>query len=254
MKTIIFLFLSLSLIACNDVKSDFIYGPKGMEGAHTPIQQDSQGNPYGYYEYLPKGFNKKDSRNLPIIFYWNGINALTGNGREDIGKLLNQGLTQYIHEGRHYPAIIISGMLPRWSEDDPHDFVEYILERYKLYLDPTRVYMTGFSAGGAVTVKYAAKHPEYLAAIWPVSAAAEPPTDEQPSMAMANIPSWFYHNSGDMSVEIWRSNLWHRALKNTGGEHHITRPDKDSHYAWKEAYASEMLWRWLLDNRKGSTL
>ncbi len=250
MKLIIVLLL-LSLAACKELKSDFVFGAKGTAGEHSPVLRDSQGNPYGYYEYLPKSFNQVNSHNLPIVFYWNGINAITGNGREDIKKLLNQGLTQYIHEGRHFPAIIISGMLPNWSEDDPHAFVEYILKRYKQYIDPSRVYMTGFSAGGGVTVKYAANHPEYLAAILPVSAAAAPPTNEQPSKAMANIPSWFYHNSGDMSVEIWRSNLWHKELKKLGGEHHITRPDQESHYAWKEAYASDELWSWLLNVRKG---
>jgi predicted peptidase len=251
MQVIIPLILLLTLTACRDEQSDFVSGAQGSAGEHTPIQRGSQGNQYGYYEYLPKNFHKTENHNLPIVFYWNGSNAITGNGQDEIDRLLNQGLTQYIHEGQHYPAIIISGMLPSWKTDDPHKFVQYILERYKQHIDLTRVYMTGFSAGGGVTVRYAAKHPEYLTAILPVAPAVRPPKGNEPTQAMANIPSWFFHNSGDMSVEIWRSNMWHKALKDRGGEHRITRPDKDTHYAWKEAYASNALWHWLLKQRKG---
>jgi predicted peptidase len=251
MKSILPLILLFTLTACKDIKSDFVSGAEGFAGQHTPVIRDSQGNQFGYYEYLPKNFNLNESHDLPIIFYWNGINALTGNGREDIDRLLTQGLTLYIHEGHHYPAIIISGMLPNWSKDDPHYFVEYILKKYEQYVDPSRVYMTGFSAGGGVTVRYAAEHPEYLAAILPVSPAVQAPSNDQALLAMAKVPSWFFHNSGDMSVEIWHSNVWHKALKNRGGEHRITRPDKDTHYAWKEAYANKTLWHWLLKQRKG---
>ncbi len=243
--------LSFLLCGCDtSTTSNTVVGAAGSAAQQTPVLRDTQGNIYGYYEYLPLEFNPRDKNFYPIIFYWNGQNSLSGNGREDIERLLKQGLPQYINEGKHYPAIIISGMLPDWKESQIEPFVNYILTRYKSYVDPTRVYMSGFSAGGGVTVRYMAKHPEKIAAYIAIAPAAIPPQEGQPSERMAQVPSWFIHNSGDMTVEIWRSNMWNSALRALGGDHKISRPDLETHYAWKKAYSSEETWQWLLSKRK----
>jgi len=244
--------LSFLLCGCgNSITSYPVVGAAGSAAQQTPVLRDTQGNLYGYYEYLPVEFDPQHKNSYPIIFYWNGQNALSGNGREDIGELLKQGLPQYINEGKHYPAIIISGMLPDWKGSKIAPFVDYILRRYKAHVDPTRVYMSGFSAGGGVTVRYIAKHPEHIAAYIAIAPAAKPPHEDQPTDEMAQVPSWFIHNSGDMTVQIWRSNMWNKALRALGGDHKISRPDQETHYAWKEVYSSEETWKWLLSKRKG---
>jgi predicted peptidase len=243
--------VAIFLSGCeNNVTSPSIIGPAGKKSEQTAIEQDTEGNIYGYYEYLPVDFDPQLIQAYPIIFYWNGQNALTGNGKKDLNKLLMQGLPQYINEGKHYPAIIISGMLPDWKKSKIAPFVNYILNRYNPHVDKSRVYMTGFSAGGGVALRYIAKNPEYIAAYIAIAPAAEPPTENQPSIKMSSIPSWFIHNSGDMTVEIWRSNQWNMALREIGGDHKISRPDLETHYAWKSAYSSEKTWQWLLSKRK----
>jgi Predicted peptidase len=241
----------MALYGCSDpLSSDSKTGIAGMAALQTPVLRDTQGNVYGYLEYLPVDFDPLKKKLYPVIFYWNGQNAISGNGREDIGKLLTQGLPQYINEGQHYPAIIVSGMLPDWKNNKVKPFIEYILNRYDQFIDKERIYMTGFSAGGGVTMRYAAAYPEHLAAIIPISAAAQPPSKNGIHEGLKNVSSWFFHNSGDAKVEVWRSNAWNRALKALGGEHKITRPDSDSHYAWQDTYSSPEVWEWLLNQRK----
>jgi predicted peptidase len=243
--------LALLLSGCEGyVSSMGKTGPAGKSAEQTAVERDTQGNVYGYYEYLPADFDPKREQAYAVIFYWNGQNAISGNGKADLKQLLTQGLPQYINEGRHYPAIIISGMLPDWKGSDVAPFVDYILNRYNAHIDKSRVYMTGFSAGGGVTVRYVAEHPEHIAAYIAIAPAAKLPTGEQPSASMSQVPSWFIHNSGDLTVQIRRSNIWNRALRDMGGQHKISRPDQETHYAWKEAYSSEKTWQWLFSQQK----
>ena len=252
MKRIILIIGLTCIAACSDISSDIVLHSKGIAGEHTPVPIDTEGNIYGYYEYLPQNFKKDDTKKIPLIFFWNGQNAITGDGNNELDNLLIQGLPNLIEEGNHFPAIIISGMLPKWNKSAIHPFVEYILQRYAQHIDTKRIYMTGFSAGGGVTLRYISKHPEAFAAMVPIAPAAQPPESNQPSSAMSRVSSWFFHNSGDMTVEIWRSNIWHKALKEKGGDHKITRPDLDSHYAWQQTYSNPEMWDWLLSKSKAT--
>lgn len=242
-------------MACTETSTPPFKGVSGSAGDQTPILRNSQGNPLGYYEYLPKSFEKESEQVYPIIFYWNGGNSITGNGKDQIKNLLKQGLPQYINEGQNFPAIIISGMLDNWQKDDVHEFVEYIFKRYKLYIDPQRAYMTGFSAGGGVTVRYLSEHPGRFAAFVALAPAVAAPGNDEPSIEMSRLSSWFLHNSGDMKVEIWRSNMWNKALRDFGGEHLITRPDDEDHHIWKTVYKQDnnMLWDWLLSQKRSKS-
>ncbi len=253
MKTLALCLIFLFISACS-VTSDPVTGPAGNAGQHTPVFRDTQGNVLGYYEYLPKNFNANNKQAYPILFYWNGKNTIRGNGRDDLDGLLQQGLSQYINEGRNYPAIIISGMVSDPDDINPHEFVEYILKRYEDQIDPNRFYMTGFSAGGGITVRYISEHPEKFAAYLPVQASVDVPGSGEPSIDMSKVASWFIHNSGDLKADVWYVNLWNRALRDLGGDHKISRIDSESHYAWKEAYASDQTWQWLFSKNKSNII
>ncbi len=252
MRSLILLFASL-ISACNcsqeylsqvPFSSGFVSGVEGQRGKQTAVYRDTRGNALGYYEYLPAEFDTAQGK-PPLIFYWNGSNAISGNGRDELTNLLTQGLPQYIAQGKHYPAIIISAMLPNWKSNDIHPFVEYILAKYKNHFNSQKIYMTGFSAGGGVTLRYAARHPEKLAAIVPIAAAIRHPDSYSINAQIAKLASWLFHNNGDSKVESWRSIAWHQQLLQMGGEHKITLYESDSHYAWQAAYDNEQLWSWL---------
>ncbi len=253
------LFAFLSACQCVDKhvalappSSNFQAGPVGKAGEQSPVFRDTQGNILGYYEYLPTDFELgKDS--LGILFYWNGSNAISGNGRDELTNLLTQGLPQFIHQGRHFPAIIISASVPNWRGNDVRPFVNYILKKYSGSYDTGKVYMSGFSAGGGITVRYAARYPETLTAIVPIAPAAAKPKFYQPSRKMADIPSWFFHNQGDTKVRVWRSELWHEGLKAIGGDHRLTINPGESHYAWQSTFNNPGMWRWLLAQDKSVT-
>jgi len=243
------IFISLLFISGCDyqVNSRFVEGAAGKAGQQTSIRRDTQGNMLGYYEYLPLDFDSSSKNKYSIIFYWNGANAISGDGKKKLSRLLSQGLPKYIKEGKHYPAIIISGQMKRndWKKIDIHPFVKYILKRYSKKIDLNKIYMTGFSAGGGLTIRYAIENPEILAAIVPVSPASKIKNFKDPSRLL-NTNTWFFHNKGDEKINYNLSVEWHDYLKDKGADHKLTIYDVDGHYAWYQAYSNNKLWTWLL--------
>lgn len=234
------------------VTSKIQYGVAGKAGQHTAVSRDSEGNPFGYYEYLPKSFVDDKKNQYPVIFYWNGKNAISGNGREELPGLLKQGLPKNIDDGKHYNVIVISAQLYRrdWKTLDVDPFVTYILERYKNIIDSDRVYMSGFSAGGGVTIKYALAHAEKLAAIVPIAPAIRQPDEQDINSVLNNIGVWFFHNRDDDVINVNRSILWHKILSKNYDNNKLTVYEVEGHYAWQQAYASAELWDWLLAKKR----
>ncbi len=226
-------------------------GVSGRAGKHTPVSVKSINNSLGFYEYLPKNFNSSLSK-LPLIIYWNGQNSGAGDGDKDLHRLLGQGLPMNIQEGAHYPAIIISPMtgFKEWKIIDADPFVDFLIKRYGAFIDEKRIYMTGFSGGGGLTMRYAMENPQRLAAIVVVAAAVQYPEKNQPSDEMKKLPIWLFHNDKDKVVSSDRSTEWFNKLKKSGFQHRLTIYESDSHYAWQEAYGDQLMWEWLFSHSR----
>lgn len=85
-----------------------------------------------------------------------------------------------------------------WSPEDDERLVWLIQELKRIYpVDPARVVMTGFSAGGAYTWRWANAHQELLSAVIPVAAAVRE-TPPQPW----RIPVYVLHSTADERVAI----------------------------------------------------
>jgi poly(3-hydroxybutyrate) depolymerase len=85
-----------------------------------------------------------------------------------------------------------------WSTDDDERLVWLIQEMKRIYpIDPAKVVMTGFSAGGAQTWRFANAHQDLLAAAIPVAA----PVREAPPRPWT-IPVYVLHSTADERFEI----------------------------------------------------
>jgi predicted peptidase len=85
-----------------------------------------------------------------------------------------------------------------WSAEDDARLVWLVEEMKRVYpIDPARVAMTGFSAGGNQTWRFANRHQDLLSAVIPVSA----PIREQPPNPW-KIPVYVVHSTADQSVPV----------------------------------------------------
>jgi predicted esterase len=92
------------------------------------------------------------------------------------------------------PGLSAPGILP----DVLPRFVKYILQTYKA-LDPSRVYVTGYSMGGAATLKAINGNPSVFAAAIPMAAAPYTGTAEQVAQFQkAHLPIMFTTSSFDL--------------------------------------------------------
>lgn len=133
--------------------------------------------------------------------------------------------------------------------------------------DPDRIYLIGQSRGGHGTWGVAKRFPEKFAAIVPIAGAI---TCKSNCEKITDLPMWIIHNDGDpvvdyeypqTTVNYFESELGRSFLKTADlangninkSKSILTTFDSDEHGgAGSKAYASPILYDWLLSNRKSN--
>ena len=168
-----------------------------------------------WYEFLPEEVldGTAAEHSVPLVL------ACHGGGDDPVQAVDNLGLTVLagdkrlaIVAPRHASDIPGSGV----TSPSPYDIqgkafaelVRYMLDTYPA-LDPSRVYVTGYSMGGSSTVEVVAGSPELFAAAVPMAAATPSTTDsyipteeEAANFANWDIPILFTTSSFDLSAGV----------------------------------------------------
>ncbi|HKV07777.1 MAG TPA: Ig-like domain-containing protein [Thermoanaerobaculia bacterium] len=169
--------------------------PFSAMAQQTQVPLGTSAAPYGYYEYLPFGYDDSLPEDWPVVIFLHGIGE-RGNGTTELSKVLNQGLPKNINNGTRYPFLVISPQSPTtagsWSVANLDSLVQFIKSNYQV--DEDRIFLTGLSYGGIGTWSYARNNPEELAAILPLCAA---PSGTPSGASLVNVPVWAFHSWGD---------------------------------------------------------
>src|SRR5262249_18275799 len=112
--------------------------------------------------------------------------------------------------------------------------------------DPKRVYLTGLSMGGFGVWQMAAKFPDRWAAIVAVCGGGDPAE----AAAVKDIPCWCFHGDADPVVPVSFARLMVEALRKFGASPHYDEYHGVGHNSWDKAYASDELYRWLLQQKR----
>jgi predicted peptidase len=160
---------------------------------------------------------------LPLIIHLHG-----GGHTKASAEKLKDGVAPAKYwrtqEGE-FPFIIVSphskGM---WNLDDLELFFEHI--KATLPVDLSRVYLTGYSMGGAGTWYWAQAHPEHFSAIVPIAGGlasggpkAITPDIDQWQENLKDMPTWIIHGADDTTVPPERSELMFEGLKDKNNKH-----------------------------------
>ncbi len=158
----------------------------------------------GYYAYFPEEYYKSPFQNFPLLIYLHGIGEKANSTTEpNWPNICKYGPPMLIEQGVDYPFIVISPQTPyEWWQGEYDgkkrgDLVDEVIETVKkLYnIDPSRVYVTGISMGGAGVYAYYESYPEKLAAAIPVSGYTQQDLDEY--CHLKDVPLWALHNEFD---------------------------------------------------------
>lgn len=199
---------------------------------------------YGYYEYLPANYNS--SGKLPLVIFFHGI-AEKGNGTSDLHKVIRVGPGSLMKKGKDFPFIYMSPQSKGgwWTTSGIQKLINHAKKTYKV--DPSRIYITGLSAGGFGTWIAGQTLGDQVAAIVPICGCG----DKNQAAKLKNVPVWAFHNSGDAVIKVKCSTDMVNAIKSKGGKPKLTIYNRKAHDAWSRAYRDQNMWNWLLSQRKG---
>jgi predicted peptidase len=196
-----------------------------------------------YLLYLPDGY-ETDERHWPLLLFLHGA----GSRGTELDSVKIDGPPRMIEEGHRFPFLVVSPQCPAeewWTADVLVALLDEVVETYRI--DENRVYVTGLSMGGFGTWRLAAAIPNRLAAIVPICGGGDPKTAE----AIKGIPTWVFHGAKDQVVALAKSTEMVSALYRAGSDVRFTvYPEGDHVDAWREAYADETLWKWLIAQQR----
>src|SRR5438270_179709 len=222
-----------------------------------------EGSEYRYQVYVPRTFNR--TTRWPIIL------ALHGGGEYGSDGLLQTtgALARAIHQHpERFPAIVVfpqahADNKPGWQQQGGRAALAAVDNAITEFNgDASRVYLTGYSAGGNGAWFLASHYHDRFAAVVPVCGfviefrgktsgvlypAVVPDADPYAGLAqrVAKLPIWIFHGDADKNVDVNESRRMFAALKAVGANVQYTEFPGVDHNAWDPTYGRADLFEWL---------
>jgi predicted peptidase len=256
------LFLAFSLIGASPAhaqESGFLNRSVVVSGAE-----------YRYQVYVPR--ERTAAEALPVILALHGGGQF---GRDGISQTAI-GLAHAVRRNpERFPAVVVFPQIP---PDGTPGFQALggriamaALDRTlnEFAADKSRIYLTGFSAGGNGAWNLASQSPDRFAAalvicgfvgehIGTTSGLRYPPLvssgpgDSHRDFAarIAKLPIWIFHGDADPTVNVEQSRQMAAALRSVGANVQYTELPGVLHNAWDPAYARADVIAWLFKQRR----
>lgn len=201
------------------------------------------GNPDGYVEYLPDGYDSESSKVWPTIFWMHGLGE-NGNGSNgDLDKIYNKQISNWL-KTNDVPFIVLCPQDNNGYFEHPEieNFVAWAKTIYKI--DEDQVHAAGLSAGGYGLrdwLKNNTTEFQKLATMTPMStnftAAGMDDTHRQ-KIIDSNIRVWFHSGKNDGAPNNTQQLVdTHDYIYNINAEDsRLTEYIGVGHSAWEEVY------------------
>ena len=160
----------------------------------------------GYYAAIPSRYHESGQA-YPLLVWVHGYGQI-GNGSTDLPKVLYGGIPKVIVDSlfpasfrvnnKSYSFLILAPQfLSNPNIESLHSFIEFAKDNYRI--DRSRIYISGLSGGGILTVDYASRHGSEIAAIVPIAGVPTSADLEAKCsrIAATKLPIWVFQNSGD---------------------------------------------------------
>jgi len=203
---------------------------------------------------------------LPLVLYLHGSGGLGDDNEKQLGLGNFFGARVWAMPAlqRRFPCVVLAPQTDRgWAKYEEVksgparivpgfgdgarmslDIVEAL--KRELPIDPSRLYLTGQSMGGAGVWNLLAHRPNIFAAAV-VCCGSETPDDVA---AARRVPLWNFHGDADKTVPVDVSRRRMAALRKAGGDPLSTEYAGVDHNVWEWAYSEPALPEWLFAQRR----
>lgn len=172
--------------------------PHGQAGEITKVPTGTTpGQPFGYVEYLPTGYN--GTTKYPLIISFVGKGEFGNGSINDLDRVVSKPPINVMKSKAADGAIVVAPQKSTsLSSTDTKLIYDWAVANYAV--DINRVYITGFSFGGATVWSFANDYPDLVAAIIPICGAGS--VNKSGAPYLQTMPCWSHHNFDDGAVNF----------------------------------------------------
>jgi predicted peptidase len=200
-----------------------------------------------YYLYLPDNYKPDSEEEYPLLLFLHG----GGESGDSLVAVKRNGPPKLITQGKKFPFLILAPQNPYqnkwWNTRAVKQLLDSIVTTYNV--DNSRVYLTGLSRGGGAAWEMAVQYPQSFAAMAVVCGMAPLP---YASWINKEMPIWVFHGEDDKSIPVSESDNMVAKLKQMGYDIQYTKYPGVGHNSWIQAYNTEALYDWFVEQRKES--
>ena len=218
-------------------------------GFQNRVFTDATGAKHPVVVLVPAGYQR--GSHPPVMLFLHGSGE---RGSNHLDQLL-EGIGPAVWKRRSkFPFVVV---LPQcaagsnWLVDGPDGQRALGMLRQiqtEFATDPDRVVLTGLSMGGNGTWSIAAQEPGAWSAIVPMC--SRPDAAEAEKFARARLPIWNFCGDKDRPETVQANRDMHAALLQAGARCAYTEYPGVGHNCWDNAYATEELYAWMLEQAR----
>ena len=215
-----------------------------------------------YLLFLPTEYAEKTDVEWPLILYLHGAGA-------SMASLRNGELPAKVDVEQNFPFIVLSPLFTGRDAnlfnacfdllaDRPvnYELINPILDEAMTLvdeiaatcrIDTSRIYVTGVSQGGFMTLLLAAAYPERFAALAPLAGTGDPET----ACRLKTVPIWAFTGEVDQTVTLGEVQEIINAVEVCGSNVKLTVYPGKGHegFVWDATYSNPELYSWFTSYR-----
>jgi predicted peptidase len=198
-----------------------------------------------YYLYYPEDYKVDSLEQFPLLLFLHG----GGESGDSLVSVKRNGPPKLIVRGKQFPFLILAPQNPHrmkwWNTAAVMQLLDTIIANNRV--DKRRIYLTGLSRGGGAAWELAVQYPDRFAALAVVCGMAPLP---YAAWIDKKMPIWVFHGEEDESIPISESENMVKRLLGMGYQVRFTRYPGVGHDAWIQAYDTEELYEWFMEQAR----
>ncbi|TFG78952.1 MAG: alpha/beta hydrolase [Flavobacteriales bacterium] len=198
-----------------------------------------------YYLYYPEDYKVDSLEQFPLLLFLHG----GGEAGDSLVSVKRNGPPKLIVRGKQFPFLILAPQNPHrmkwWNTEAVMQLLDTIVANNRV--DKKRIYLTGLSRGGGAAWELAVQYPDRFAALAVVCGMAPLP---YAAWIDKRMPIWVFHGEEDESIPISESENMVNRLLGMGYTVRFTRYPGVGHDSWIQAYDTEELYEWFMEQAR----